>query len=129
MNHSRRKFLQVTLGTAALSALPQTGRSNAYPSRPVRMIVGFAAGGPRDVVSRLIGNWLSERLGQQFVTENRPGAGGCAVLVLGWRRGQGVPAGMPDLTPRPPSPTRTRPRPRGRGSVRKPFVVARVHRA
>jgi len=76
MNRPRRHFLQLALGAAAFVAPSQRSWSDAYPSRPARLIVGFAAGGPRDVVARLIGQWLSERLGQQFVTENRPGAGG-----------------------------------------------------
>jgi tripartite-type tricarboxylate transporter receptor subunit TctC len=59
-----------------IPAVSRASRAQAYPARPVRMIVGFPAGGPRDVLSRLMGQWLSERLGQQFLTENRPGAGG-----------------------------------------------------
>jgi tripartite-type tricarboxylate transporter receptor subunit TctC len=76
MKHPRRNFLQLAAGAAALPVLPRIARAQAYPTRPVRWIVGFAAGGPQDIVARLLGQWLSERLGQQFVIENRPGAGG-----------------------------------------------------
>jgi tripartite-type tricarboxylate transporter receptor subunit TctC len=74
MKLPRRRFLQLTAGAAALPTL--SGAARAYPTRPVRLIVGYAAGGPTDVSARLVGQWLSERLGQQFVIENRPGAGG-----------------------------------------------------
>ena len=76
MNRQRRRFLVAAVGAAALPVASRMARAQAYPSRPVRWIVGFAAGGPQDIVARLLGQWLSERLGQQFVIENRPGAGG-----------------------------------------------------
>jgi tripartite-type tricarboxylate transporter receptor subunit TctC len=71
----RRKFLHLTAGATALSALSRDARAQTYPVRPVRIVVGFAAGGGSDLYARLIGQWLSERLGQQFIIENRPGAG------------------------------------------------------
>src|SRR6476620_9129120 len=70
----RRQFLQLAAGAAALPALSRLAWAQSYPSRPVRIIVGTAAGGSTDLVGRLIGQWLSERFGQQFIVENRPGA-------------------------------------------------------
>jgi tripartite-type tricarboxylate transporter receptor subunit TctC len=72
----RREFLQLAVGAAALPAATRLARAQAYPTRPVHVIAGFAAGGGVDITARLIGQWLSERLGQSFITENRPGAGG-----------------------------------------------------
>jgi tripartite-type tricarboxylate transporter receptor subunit TctC len=74
MKLPRRNFLQLAAGAAALPAVSRFARAQAYPSRPVRLIVGFAPGGATDIMARLIGQWLSERLGQQFIVENRPGA-------------------------------------------------------
>ena len=74
MKLPRRKFLHLAAGAAALSAVSDVARAQTYPSRPVRIVVGFPAGGGSDIVARLIGQWLSERLGQPFVVENRPGA-------------------------------------------------------
>src|SRR5262245_34737064 len=76
MKLPRRKFLHLAAGAAALPALPHIARAQAYPSRPVRIMVGFPPAGVTDITARIIGQWLSERLGQQFVIENRPGAGG-----------------------------------------------------
>jgi tripartite-type tricarboxylate transporter receptor subunit TctC len=75
MKLPRRQFLHLAAGAAALPAVSRIARAQAYPSRPVRIIVGAPAGGPQDILARLIGQWLSERLGQQFITENRAGAG------------------------------------------------------
>src|SRR5215813_11217275 len=71
----RRQFLYLAAGAAALPAVSRVAWAQAYPSRPVRLIEGFGAGGAADIVARLIGQWLSERLGQSFVIENRSGAG------------------------------------------------------
>src|SRR5215831_2566277 len=76
MKFLRRTFLHLAVGAAALPALSRIARAQAYPSRPVRIISGFPPGGVNDTYARLIGQWLSERLGQQFFVENRPGAGG-----------------------------------------------------
>jgi tripartite-type tricarboxylate transporter receptor subunit TctC len=73
---SRRKLLHLAASVAALPAVARIAKAQAYPARPVRWIVGFPAGGPNDILARLMGQWLSERLGQPFVIENRPGAGG-----------------------------------------------------
>jgi tripartite-type tricarboxylate transporter receptor subunit TctC len=76
MRLARRQFLQVAAGAVALPAVPRTARAQAYPTRPPHMIVGYPAGNAPDIMARLAGQWLSERLGQQFVIENRPGFGG-----------------------------------------------------
>src|SRR5215475_2720231 len=72
----RRHILQLAAGAAALPALSRLARAESYPIRPVRIVVGFAAGSTTDILARLMSQWLSTRLGQQFVVENRPGAGG-----------------------------------------------------
>jgi hypothetical protein len=76
MTFPRRRFLQLAAGAAALPAVSRVAWAQAYPARLVRWIVGFAAGGLNDILARLIGQFLSERLGQPFIIENRPGAGG-----------------------------------------------------
>jgi tripartite-type tricarboxylate transporter receptor subunit TctC len=76
MKLSRRQSLHLAAGAAALPVVPRVARAQAYPSRPVRIIVGYPAGGGADINARLMGQRLSERLGQAFVIENRPGAGG-----------------------------------------------------
>jgi tripartite-type tricarboxylate transporter receptor subunit TctC len=74
MKLHRRTFLHLAAGAAALPVVSRIASAQAYPTRPVRIIVGFPAGGGADIVARLIGQWLSERLGQPFIIENRPGA-------------------------------------------------------
>src|ERR1700749_5075991 len=74
MKLARRRFL--SLATLALASPAISRAASSYPARPVRMLVGFAAGGAPDIAARLVGQWLSDRLGQQFIIENRTGAGG-----------------------------------------------------
>jgi tripartite-type tricarboxylate transporter receptor subunit TctC len=84
MKLSRRKFFHLVASAAALPTAPHIARAQSYPSRPVRIIVGFPPGGPTDIFARLIGEWLSKRVGQPFIVENRPGAGstvGVAAVV------------------------------------------------
>jgi tripartite-type tricarboxylate transporter receptor subunit TctC len=76
VNHSRRKLLNLAAGAAALPALSRIASAQPYPTRPVHVLVGYAAGSAPDVLARLMGQWLSERFGQSFVVDNRPGAGG-----------------------------------------------------
>src|SRR6516165_7333408 len=75
MKHPRRNFLHLAAGAAALPVISRIARAQAYPTRPVHLIVGYPPGGTSDVVARLIGQRLSERFGQPFIIENRPGAG------------------------------------------------------
>jgi len=76
MNLARRTFLRLATGAAGLPVISRAAWAQTYPSRPVRIIIGFTPGGSTDLLARLMGQWLSERLGQQFVVENRPGAAG-----------------------------------------------------
>ena len=75
MRFSRRRFLRLAAGVALLPAVAKTTRAQSYPARPVRLIIGYTPGGSADLTARLMGQWLSERLGQSFVIENRPGGG------------------------------------------------------
>ena len=76
MKHPRRRFLRLLGMATALPIASRTAGAQTYPSRPVHLIIGFPAGGPNDILGRLMAQWLSERLGQPFVVENRPGASG-----------------------------------------------------
>jgi tripartite-type tricarboxylate transporter receptor subunit TctC len=76
MKLPRRSFLRLAAGAAALPAMPRVARAQAYPTRPVRFVVGFPPGGVNDITARLIGQWLSERMGQNFLVDNRSGAAG-----------------------------------------------------
>src|SRR5882762_10730730 len=75
MKRSRRNFLHLMAAAAALAA-PVSAQAETYPTHPARIIVAFPAGGPQDITARLIAQWLSDKLGQQFLVESRPGAGG-----------------------------------------------------
>ena len=75
MKFPRRQFLHLAAGAALLPAVSRTARAQSYPARPVRLIIGYTPGGSADLTARLMGQWLSERLGQSFVIENRPGGG------------------------------------------------------
>jgi tripartite-type tricarboxylate transporter receptor subunit TctC len=75
MRVSRRRFLRLAAGLASLPVVARTARAQTYPTRPVRIVVGFAPGGAADITARLIAQWLTDQLGQQFIVENRPGAG------------------------------------------------------
>ena len=75
MKFPRRRFLQLAAAAAVLPAVSKTAKAQNYPTRPIRLIVGYTPGGSADLTSRLMGQWLSERLGQPFVIENRPGGG------------------------------------------------------
>jgi tripartite-type tricarboxylate transporter receptor subunit TctC len=75
VNCARRRFLELAGGAVAAAVLPQGARALDYPTRPVRIIVGFTPAGATDILARLIGQWLSDRLGQPFIVENRPGGG------------------------------------------------------
>ena len=76
MKLPRRQFLHLATGAAAVSAVSRIASAQTYPSRPVRIIVGTPSGGAPDILARLVGQWLAEQLGQPFVVENKPGAGG-----------------------------------------------------
>ena len=76
MKLPRRQFLHLAAGAAALPVLSRIARAQGYPTRPVRVIVPYSAGGPQDITTRLLCQWLSERLAQQFIVDNRPGGGG-----------------------------------------------------
>ena len=71
----RRRFLHLAAGVAALPAMSGIARAQSYPTRPVRIVVGFPAGSAPDIIARLLGQWMSQRLGQQFIIDNRPGTG------------------------------------------------------
>ena len=76
MKFPRRQFLYLAASAVAVPAVTRMARAQSYPTRPVHLIVGFAAGSTTDILGRLMGQWLSQRLGQQFIIDNRPGAGG-----------------------------------------------------
>ena len=85
MKLPRRKFLHLAAGAAALPAVSRVAGAQAYPTRPVHLIVTTPAGGSPDIIARLIGQWLSERLGQPIIVDNRPGAGGNIGTEIGVR--------------------------------------------
>src|SRR5258708_13942713 len=83
MKLARRQFLQLATMAVGLPAVSRMANAQAYPTRPVRLVVGFAAGGAPDIAARLLAQWLSERLGQQFIIENPPGAGANIATEVG----------------------------------------------
>ena len=85
MKLPRRQFLHLAAGAAALPALSRIAGAQTYPMRPVRLIVSFPAGSSSDIIARLMGQWLSERLGQPIIVENRPGAAGNIGTEIGVR--------------------------------------------
>src|SRR4051794_19350396 len=74
MNRSRRQFVRLAAGAAAVPLVSRLASAQTYPAHPVRLVVGLPPGGQADIIARLLGQWLSQRLGQQFVIENKPGA-------------------------------------------------------
>ena len=76
MRFDRRAFLHLAAGAAVVPALSLNARAQTYPARPLRLVIGFPAGGPNDILGRLMAGWLSERLGQPVVVENKPGRSG-----------------------------------------------------
>ena len=96
MKIPRRQFLHLAAGAAVLPAVSRVAFAETYPSRPVHLFVGFPPGGPGDIIARLMGQWLSERLGQQFIIENRPGAAsnvGTEAVVSATPDGYTTPSG------------------------------------
>ena len=81
----RRQFLHLAAGVTALPAASRIASAQTYPTKPVRIIVGSPPGGGADITARHLSQWLSERLGQQFIVENRPGAGS-NIVTLGWKQ-------------------------------------------
>src|SRR6266700_6359333 len=76
MKFRRRTFVHLAVAAAAVPSLARVAQAEAYPSRPARLVVGFPPGGATDIFARLIGDWLSQRLGQQFIVDNKPGVSG-----------------------------------------------------
>src|SRR5437868_8429479 len=76
MKLSRRRFLRFAASTATLPAVSRIAQAQSYPTRQVRLIVGFSPGGTQDTLARLLGQWLADRFGQSFIVDNRPGGGG-----------------------------------------------------
>jgi hypothetical protein len=103
MQYQRRQFLQLTAGAAALPAVSRVAWAQAYPTRAVRIIVGFAAGGAYDIVARLMGQWLSERLGQPFVMDEQALADRVRVLPCDRTAHVLRPRGQANHRQRPPA--------------------------
>src|SRR4051794_22112873 len=99
MNFPRRQLLKLAVGATALPAFTQLLKAENYPTRPIRLVIGYTPGGSADLTARLMGQWLSDRLGQTFVVENRPGGGhqhsdrGCRTCAARWLLGPSCRAG------------------------------------